>query len=163
MKPFSRRPWSFPFPGIPENRRKKSVKGWQSSWRKMLKKGYSSDRVVAGKTYSTFVDNMSHSNSIDEQSATLSRKSSTASLQQQPRQLPATMSSSSFNPKSLPSAPSTSSFQRHYAKPPVVPTTTSPLHHRENFVAGTGSYSRSFFLGRKCPDRPRKTETLVAF
>ena len=112
----------------------------------MLKKGYSSDRVVAGKTYSTFVDNMSHSNSIDDNAANMSRKSSTASLQQQPRPLPTTMSSSSFNPKSLPSAPSTSSFQRHYAKPPVVPTTTSPLHHRENFVAGTGSYSRSFYF-----------------
>jgi len=29
--------------------------------------------------------------------------------------------------------------------PPVIPTTTSPLHNRENFVAGTGSYSSSFF------------------
>ena len=129
----------------------------------MLKKGYSSDRVVAGKTYSTFVDNMSHSNSIDEQSATLSRKSSTASLQQQPRQLPATMSSSSFNPKSLPSAPSTSSFQRHYAKPPVVPTTTSPLHHRENFVAGTGSYSRSFFSRPKMSGSTSKNRNTCCF
>jgi hypothetical protein len=49
----------------------------------MLKKGSSNDRMMAGKTYSTFVDNLSHSNSVDETSGNLSRKSSTVSLQQQ--------------------------------------------------------------------------------
>ena len=114
----------------------------------MLKKGSSSDRMTSsGKTYSTFVDNVtptphSNANFIDENSAsTMSRKSSTVSLQQQQRPLPTTSSMTSFNQKTLPVTSSTSSFQRHYTKPPVIPTTTSPLHHRENFVAGTGSYS----------------------
>lgn len=35
------------------------------------------------------------------------------------------------------------SLARQYSKPPVIPTTTSPLHNRENFVSGTGSYSTS--------------------
>lgn len=116
----------------------------------MLKKGSSSDRMTSsGKTYSTFVDNVtptphSNANFIDENStSTMSRKSSTVSLQQQQRPLPTTSSMTSFNQKTLPVTSSTSSFQRHYTKPPVIPTTTSPLHHRENFVAGTGSYSRS--------------------
>ena len=95
----------------------------------MLKKGNSTDKMPPGKTYSTFVDN------IEENSSMMSRKSSTISLHQ-PQ-------------KPLPSTASTSSFQRHYNKPPVVPTTTSPLHHRENFVAGTGSYSRFFFIDKK--------------
>jgi hypothetical protein len=42
---------------------------------RMLKKGSSNDRMMAGKTYSTFVDNLSHSNQpqpevVDRQSAT---------------------------------------------------------------------------------------------
>jgi len=73
---------------------------------KMLKKGNSTDKMSSGKTYSTFVDNVSNStNFVDENhpsSSMMSRKSSTISLQQKP----------------LPSTASTNSFQRHYNKPP---------------------------------------------